>query len=115
MFAIIYVDVSRQVCAAAGTEEQRRVESALRDSGLLELTVDSLCAGGICGDRTPKDMRLAVTLDSQRKQQLQMYATAPLDEQRKACTKFTRMFEKLRGSAGSPPQQIYDRFLAVME
>jgi hypothetical protein len=109
------VDVSRQVCASEESEVKRRLEAALQSSGLLELSVDNLCAGGICGDRTPKDMRLEVTLKGMREEHRRMYERKSPAEKHADCLKFTSMFEKMRGGAGKAPEKIYEGFLKNME
>mgnify|MGYP003383735812 CR=1 FL=1 len=115
LFAHVWVDVSRQVCASEESEVKRRLEAALQSSGLLELSVDNLCAGGICGDRTPKDLRLEVTLKGMREEHRRMYERKSPAEQHADCLKFTSMFEKMRGGAGKVPEQIYEGFLKNME
>ena len=113
IFALVWIDVSRKVCAGEGESAKAKLESALQSSGVLELTTDSLCAGGICGDLTPKDMRLDDTLKSMRAQHIQMAERESPEKKRAECQKFTSMFDKMQAK-GKPPAEIYERFMASM-
>jgi hypothetical protein len=115
IFAHVFVDVSRQVCAGEDQSAKDKLESALQSSGLLELNVDTLCAGGVCGEYTAKEMRLDVALKSTREQHLQMYARKSPDEKHADCLKFITMFERMHGGKGKPPEKIYEVFLENMQ
>lgn len=115
IFAHVWVDASRQVCAGEDQKARDKLESALQSSGLLELNVDTLCAGGICGERTAREMRLDVTLKNEREQHLQMYARKSPEEKHADCLKFITMFERMRGGQGKPPEKIYEVFLEYMQ
>ncbi len=114
-FAHVWVDISRQVCAGVDARVQERLETSLQSSGLLELNVDTLCSGGICGKYTAKEGRLDVTLKGMQEQHRQMYERKSATEKKADCVKFTTMFEKLRGGKGKPPEHIYERFLKNLE